>query len=251
MRLERPRFSGAGRLEFMALSKKGCQIGAADLLLKRVLLMFERRKVASVVLGPMPGCFEKGEPTEGLAVSIQQAGFALRQRWVEMVCFGQQHRSDRGGPVSPGLTIRPWRSGDWNGAEAGFENDPDDLGRIRRHFLFGGRAEQLLVARRDGKPAGLCQWLPDAEVVDYSQAGNPWVVAQPGTQRAYMFHIDAKGIFRDEDAARALAHQACAKVFALGCKEVVCWTTAPALYEPIGFTQRNTFMEMERPVKAL
>ncbi len=251
MRLERPRFSGAGKLEFVALTKKGCQIGAAELLLERVLLMFERRRVSSIILGPMPNGSQRAEPAERLAASTRRANFTVRKAWVEMVCSGQQRRPDRDEYLSPGLVVRPWRPSDWNGFAASFEDDPADLGRIRRHLLFRGRAEQLLVARRNRKPAGLCQWLPDTGVVDYSQAGNPWVVAQPGSERAYMFHIDAKGVFRDEDAARALAHQACSNAFALGCKEAVCWTPTPALFEPIGFTQRNTFVEMERLAQTL
>lgn len=244
----RPRRSRHGEVEWMAVGDEGLRRGFERVLFEELLSWLRRRKVVRFGLGPIPlDGASRPDFLNRLLLRAAEAGFQAGTTLGEKMLTPENYRPLKRRDGLRGVAYRPWQEGDEPWFRAGLSGEGYDPQLVPLHLACGGRADRVWVAAIGERPVGLCQWLPDAEMVDYRQTRWIWLLAEPGAARGYIYHWVVDDSVRGTGIGEGLLQRAIESLFQQGCVEAIGWRDWPGRsLERLGFRLKGRFMRMVR-----
>ncbi len=224
-----------GYIDCVAL---GEEEGAIPFLISELAGWLRRAGAARVRISSMPVSYGDLLARQGFRPTGTLTALVLKRDGIR----------SRGSAVLPeGITLRSWLEEDGWFFQRNLWAKEYQPHRVRRHFACGGKSDRIRVALYGDRPIGLCQFLREEDLKDYSQLGWVWSIESVQKSRGYLFQWVVDPMWRGRGVGEALLRSASESLFQEGCSEISAWVARPVFYERFGFERRGEFLTLECP----
>ena len=245
--------ASTGFIEVVALGKENRNASIGKALIQELLRWFRGKGISRISLGPLPvRSLPYGFSLEPALDAAAACGFQPTSVFTELVLARSKFHREHLARSIQGVSLRDWQPND----DTVF---PEFLRAYGYPFVSsmyqsyrarGGKGGILVASLENKRLVGICRWLLDSELNDYSDLTWPWSVARHEGPRAYVFGLVVDRAWRGGQLGHLLAAWTLERALEAGAQEILIWAAKTAFYRRLGFVSGHQFLSMWRSLDA-